>query len=164
MTMGIIDWPEDPDDHSQLEFDEFLGTAFSGALRDDVLAVEFLIDHRHSRLSDVFTKGLWWMGIPELCVSLPANLNQRGKRDWGQLAMFLALGLVSLGSELIRVDHLALPPHVGEFEGRPVELWLGKQEPAEGRLALALGDDVDTIIRVECSLWHPYPPSSPPTN
>jgi hypothetical protein len=53
------------------------------------------------------------------------------------------------------VDHFTIPAYHGEFEGKPVQMWLDRQEPPDAFLAIALGDEVDTVMRVDCSLWHP---------
>jgi hypothetical protein len=154
MTAQVFScWPEDPgnsfDDLDDLDDD------LEEGLDEEELSVEFAIDQHRSRLACVYTKGLWEFGIPELCARPPEDFGKSGALDWGGLAFLLAAGLVHLGHELMAVDHFELPPYHGEFEGKPVQMWLGRQEPPDGALAFQLGEEVDTIIRVDCSLWHP---------
>jgi hypothetical protein len=156
MTMNAFsDRPDDPDaeydDLDDLDEDE----DEDEDCEEDALSVEFAIDQDGSRLAYVYTRGLWEYGIPELCVRLPDEFGATRKLDWGNLAFFLASGLIHLGSELIDVDHFTVPPYHGEFDGRPVQMWLDGQAPPEGPLAIALGEEVDTVLRVDCSLWHP---------
>jgi hypothetical protein len=102
----------------------------------------------------VNTKGLWEYGIPELCSWPPEDVGPDSRLDWGALAFFLAAGLHHLGRELMAVDHFSVPPYRGEFGGKPVEMWLAQQQPPDDLVAERLGGDVDTVIRVDCSLWH----------
>jgi hypothetical protein len=165
MTVNAVsDWPEEPED----EFDDVDDDDRAEDLADDLdddLSIEFAIDQHRSRLTCVYTRGLWEYGIPELCTKLPEHLpEQLGPPDelkWGSLACSLATGLIYLGQELMAVDHFLIPRYHGEFDEKPIQMWLDRQEPPEGSLALALGPAVDTVMWVNCSLWHPVPDQEP---
>jgi hypothetical protein len=148
---AISNWPED----SASPFYEEDLDDFEDDLEDEDLTVEFAIDQRRSRLACVYTKGLWGYGIPELCTMPTEDFADGAQLDWGGLAFFLASGLIHLGHELMAVDHFSIPPYEGEFEGKPVKMWLDRQQPPDAALAVALGEEVDTVMRVDCSLWHP---------
>jgi hypothetical protein len=113
----------------------------------------------------VHTKGLWFAGLPELFIDPPANfglLDELGqaeeagpdrKDDGARLAFLLASALVTLAQDLIEAEHFDLEPHHDVFRGRPVRIWLSRHEAPDDELRAALGPAVDTVIRVECSLW-----------
>ena len=139
------------------EFDETLDELDELRSRERELAIEYLIDRRTGRLAHVHTKGLWWMGIPELCISPPSSYNVLGPQGRSQrLAVFITVGLLHLGHSLIAGEGFDVPPYLGEFEGRPARLWVGGQEPVEDILAISLGREVDTLLRVHASLWRPF--------
>jgi hypothetical protein len=147
-------WPDEPDRTFETDYDEF-DSDLDDLVDEEELAVEFAIDQRRSRLACVYTKGLWPFGIPELCARPPEGFSRGGDLDWGGLAFFLASGLIYLGHVLMAVDHFDIPPYHGEFDGKPVKMWLGRQEPPDDPLAILLGEEVDTVMWVDCSLWHP---------
>jgi hypothetical protein len=107
------------------------------------------------RLRRVHTKGLWFAGLPELFIDPPANFGfgQENEDDWARLAFLLASALITLGQDLIEAEHFDLEPHHDVFRGRPVRIWLARHEAPDDELRAALGPSVDTVIRVECSLW-----------
>jgi hypothetical protein len=124
---------------------------------DDDFEIEIALDTRAGRLACVYTMGLWWYGIPELYISPPPDFVVDLAYDDGDLAVVLAAGLVELGRGLLDSDDAELPPHSCEFRGQSATLWLDRTEAPEGALAVALPAEVDTVYRVECSLWHPAP-------
>jgi hypothetical protein len=145
------DWQDDPNDlvagDDDLEDDV-------GDLEDE-LTVEVAMNHGGGggRLACIYTRGMWWLGLPELYITPPSTFDPGPGFDWGRLAFVLASALITLGHELIEIDHFELAPYQDLFDDEPVELWLAGQEAPEGLLAIALENDVDTVIRVECSLW-----------
>jgi hypothetical protein len=145
-----LDWPRDPDEPD--EFDDDRDDDL-----DDDLEVEFAFDIDGSRLACVYTRGLWWLGIPELYVSPPQSFGVQTELDWARLTVLLASGLIHLGQELMAVDGFDLPPYRSDFDGTPLILWIERQEAPEGKLAIALTSEVDTVLRVGCSLWQPPP-------
>jgi len=177
MTMSAFaGWPGDPDgvDDNYTdtfgEFDRFGGFGgFNkfGRFNDDPpdgpngLVIEFAIELGTARLGHLYTRGLWWLGIPELCLSPPTSYHLPAGADWGQLACFLGARMIELGRALIVVDHFDVPAQQGELDGRQVRIWLAGQAPPEGPVAIALGPEVDTVIRVDCSLWSSAPAPGP---
>jgi hypothetical protein len=122
------------------------------------LVVEILMSQENPGLGHLYTRGLWWLGIPELCISLPTDYKIQDAHEAGELALLFARGLMDLSRKLIIADGFEVAPYHGEFNGRPVQIWLGRQEPVEGLLQIALGHEVDTLIRVHASLWKPADP------
>jgi len=155
MTVDAVSgWPDEPG-RSFEDAQDDRESDMDDRLDEEELSIEFAIDQRLSRLAWVYTKGLWGYGIPELCAAPAGDLRRGADFDWGGLAVVLASGLIYLGHELMAVDHFDIPPYYAEFGGEPVKMWLGRQEPPDDRLAVLLGDEVDTVMRVDCSLWHP---------
>jgi hypothetical protein len=141
MAVGIgTDWlDDDEEDDDDLDAED--------------LAVEVAVESGSQRVACVYTRGLWSLGLPELYFVVPGSFRPAPGFDWSRLAFLLASTLMVLGHELIDVDHFDLEPYEDLFDGSPVEMWLGPQEAPTGRLVIALGEEVDTVIRVECSLW-----------
>jgi len=129
-----------------------LGEPFDA--QDDDLVVDFVFDRRTRRLVCVHTGGLWSAGIPELYIRPPQNFSTGAALLDAQLAVFLAGGLIGLGRALLAADDGEVPSHQGTLDGRRVQFWLGGPEPPFPRLAENLDADVDSVIRVDCSLWH----------
>lgn len=69
------------------------------------------------------------------------------------LGFFLACALVALGHELLEAEHLTIEPVHDLLNGEPVRLWLDRPEAPDDDLVARLGGEVDTVIRVRCSLW-----------
>ena len=105
------------------------------------------------RLRRVHTNGLWWAGLPELFIEPPPTDHPERDSDWAALAFLLASGLIALGQELSEAEDFDLPPHQDIFKGKSVSLWLARHEAPDEELLDAVGAVVDTVIRVECSLW-----------
>jgi hypothetical protein len=123
----------------------------------DELAIKAVLDSDTGRVRCVHTDGMWWLGLPELYVLIPLDFTPAAGFDWRRLAFVLASGLMTLGHELIEMDHFELAPYSDVFGGNPVELWLGPHEAPDGIIAEALPAEVDTVTRVECSLWTRQP-------
>jgi hypothetical protein len=121
--------------------------------------VEFLVRPDSDQLGYAYTRGLWQLGIPELVITVPPEMPILGPHEQGVLATLLGRGLVDLGFKLIAADGFAVAPFDGEFAGRPVRIWLGRPEPVDGVLAIALGDEVDTMLPGRVSLWDDDPPA-----
>jgi hypothetical protein len=121
------------------------------------LEIEFVTVPGSTRLRHVHTKGLWWLGLPELCISPPGGYDVDDTFGWGPLAMLFAVGLLDLGRRLIFADSFDISPYHGEISGQQVRMWLGRPEPVTGDLCLALDDQVDTVLRVHASLWQQPP-------
>jgi hypothetical protein len=128
----------------------------------DDLHVDFMFDQRDRQLLCVHTGGLWLSGLPELYIRPPRKFSSGDALADAHLAVFLATGLIHLGQELVSTDGFEIPPYQADLDGRPVQFWLGRQEPPFPRLAATLGLDVDTVIRVECSLWSTSSPGRAP--
>ncbi|MBT0772263.1 hypothetical protein KIH74_25180 [Kineosporia sp. J2-2] len=126
----------------------------SGARRPPQIRIE-VVTGPPGRLRRIHTNGLWWAGLPELFADPPAHFTAGTETDWALLTFLLAGGLVSLGQELLEAEDFDLEPHHDIFRGRPVQLWLDRHEAPDDDLERALGSVVDTVIRVECSLWAP---------
>jgi hypothetical protein len=120
---------------------------------DEDLRIDFVFDTRQRRLACVSTVGLWELGLPELFLQPPAEAQIGNTADDARLAVFLATALIHLGFGLLSAEGFDVPPYGGDFDGRPVRFWLGAQEPPFAPLTMLLGPEVDTVIRVECSLW-----------
>lgn len=120
----------------------------------DGLYVNFVFDHRTRRLVCVHTGGLWAAGLPELYIGPPQDFSAGGALPDAQLAVFLAGGLIELGRRMLAADDDEIPPGHSTLGDRRVQFWLGDQERPFRQLAVNLGPDVDTVIRVDCSLWH----------
>lgn len=149
MTVNLnCDWrSEDDDDFEDDEQDELEDD------EEDDLGIEVGFGHDGDRLEYVVTRGLWWYGRPELLATPPRAFTPGPGFDWARLSFVLAAALISLGQELIALDDAELPPYRTEFDGDQVELWLGRSQPSSDLPALALNPEVDTVIRVECSVW-----------
>lgn len=128
-----------------------------GPLDDDDLQIDFAFDHAERRLLCVNTVGLWRLGIPELFIRPPRGYGSGKAMEDARLAVFLGSALIRLGFMLLAAEGFEIPPYRADLDGRPVRFWLGGHEPPFKQLALILGPEVDTVIRVECSLW-PTPP------
>ncbi len=140
--------PDGPDLPEEDEDDE--GTTEGGGVGRVQVAV---VSTPPGRLRRVHTKGLWFAGLPELFIDPPADFGPDEEDDWPRLAFLLASALVTLGQELIEAEHFDLEPHHDVLRGRPVRIWLSRPEAPDDELRAALGPAVDTVIRVECSLW-----------
>ena len=117
------------------------------------LTIEFLIRQNRPHLGYAYTRGLWWLGIPELVITLPGEGPVRGEPEQSRIAVLLADGLIDLSRKLVQADDFTVPAYHGEIDGRPVRLWLGRPAPVEGVLSIALGEEVDTLLPVHVSLW-----------
>lgn len=137
------DLPEDDEDEDELVAEG------GGAGRVQVAVVST----PPGRLRRVHTKGLWFAGLPELFIDPPVNFGLDAEDDWPRLTFLLASALITLGQDLIEAEHFDLEPHHDIFRGRPVRIWLARHEAPDDQLRAALGPAVDTVIRVECSLW-----------
>ena len=135
------DLPEDDDDEPVPE------NRGGGQVRVEVITAP------PGRLRRVHTTGLWWAGLPELFVDPPPGFDPGGEGDRAKLAFLLASALISLGQDLLEAEDFDLEPHHDVFQGRPVRIWLARHEAPDEQLRAALGPMVDTVIRVECSLW-----------
>jgi hypothetical protein len=142
------DEPEDEEDEEDEGRDDELADE-----PNEELEVDFAFELGGSRLACIYTRGLWWLGIPELYLSPPPTFQVRTELEWARLATVLASGLIHLAQHLIEADDFDVPPHQCELDGQLVTLWLERQEAPEGRLAIALTSEVDTVLRVDCSLW-----------
>ncbi|HST81193.1 MAG TPA: hypothetical protein VLL08_05605 [Kineosporiaceae bacterium] len=162
--MTVNFYPDDPDDFCEQSengsfADDFFADSFFADDEDepeddaDELTVDFTFDVENKRLACIFTDGLWRMGVPELYLRPPGPGSDDAMTDT-RLAVFLATGLIHLGYRLLAAEGFDVPPYHAELDGRQVQFWLGDQEaPFEG-LAHSLNPDVDTVIKVHCSLWH----------
>jgi hypothetical protein len=119
--------------------------------------IEFLVRPESSQLGFAYTRGLWRLGIPELVITMPAESPVHQTPGQAQLANVLARGLVELSRRLIAADDFSVPAFHEEFAGRPVRIWLGRPQPVEGVLLIALGEEVDTHLPVHVSLWDDDP-------
>jgi hypothetical protein len=128
---------------------------------DDDLRIDFAFDQHEKRLLCITTVGLWRMGLPELFIRPPQDQGpgsastdtQVDARVDAGLAVFLATALIHLGYGLLAAEGFDVPPYQADLDGRRVRFWLGAQEPPFEQLAVILGPEVDTVIRVESSLW-----------
>lgn len=144
--------PDNPDLPAEEEPSEEVDTP-------DVL-VE-VVSAQPGRLRRVHTNGLWWAGLPELFADPPPSYHPPEEAHWSRLAFLLASGLVALGQELAETENFDLEPYEDSFLGRPVKLWLASHEAPDEDLTEALGTVVDTVIRVQCSLWAEPNPQTP---
>lgn len=118
-------------------------------------SVDFCFDGESGALRLVLTRGLWQLGVPELYLAPPASCRSTSDPSTApRIAVFLGGGLARLGYRLLAAPGLELPPYRTFAAGRLVSFWLAGQEPPGPLLASHLGREVDTVIRVECSLLH----------
>lgn len=120
----------------------------------DELTVDFAFDLIDRRLACVSTGGLWDLGLPELYIRPPRSARSGEAMDDARTAIFLGTGLIQLGCRLVDAPGFEVPPYERTLAGRPVRFWLTGPEPPFPALAARLGPLVDTVIRVDCSLWH----------
>jgi hypothetical protein len=120
--------------------------------QDDDFEIEIALDTKSGRLLCIYTSGLSWFGVPELYVMPPAEVVTDGAHEQSELTVFLATGLAHLGQGLLDSDDAELPPCTSEYAGRPVSVWLAREEVPEGPLRVAL-PGARSVVRVECSLW-----------
>ena len=120
----------------------------------DDLRIDFAFDQNENRLDCVTTVGLWQFGLPELFLRPPKDLDPSDASASARMAVFFATALIQLSDALMVAEDFDIAPCRAELDGRPVQFWLGDHEPPFEQLALLLGPEVDTVIRVECSLWH----------
>lgn len=123
--------------------------------RFDDLRIDFAFDHHENRLAYITTVGLWQFGLPELFLRPPQDLDAGDASAAARRAVFFATALIHLGDALMVAEDFDVSPYRADLDGRPVQFWLGDKQPPLEPLALMLGPEVDTVIRVECSLWHP---------
>ena len=119
----------------------------------DLLHVDFVLGPRDRGLAWATTIGLWRMGLPELVFRPPGDLGLGGGFDEARFAHFLGNGLMELGIGLLSAEGFETSSYQGDLDGRTVRLWLGGHEPPFPQLAAFLGPEVDTVIKVKCSLW-----------
>ena len=159
MSSGkTFDWPSDPFDEFDFEEDEYEEDEYDGPSHSDDLRVQFAFDVEHTGRIHLSTEGLWELGVPELSLWLPRDLDLSDRSPRGhavRLILFLSTGLFTLAHRLSLAGDFDIPPYQGDFDGRPVTLWLGPAIPTEGPLALLMGPEADTVFPVECSLWTP---------
>lgn len=124
--------------------------------------VDLVMEAEGGRLVHLFTRGLWHLGVPELYLSAPVDLGAGLQQPPGgaRRNVFLASGLVHLGYRLLASPAFDVPAYEADFDGRPVAFRLAGHEPPGDRLARELGAEVDTVIRVDCSLWPARPAGS----
>lgn len=138
----------DPDDAE--DFDDLDDPADPG----DDLTIGFAFDLDGMKLACVHTGGLWRAGIPELYLQPPAGHLTGDRVHDARLAVFLATGLIQLGYRLLAADDFDVPPYWADFDGRRVRFWIDGEQMPPDRLAPHLDPEVDTVLRVDCSLWH----------
>jgi len=140
-------WTDSDDWDQQDDWDD-------GPAPEDDLCIEFAFDLERRQLLCVHTSGLWQLGIPELYIRPPQNFGTGTAMADARMAVFLATGLIHLGHSLIQAAGFDVPQHRAELDGKEVRFWLAGQEPPFEELAGNLGSAVDTVIKVDCSLWH----------
>jgi len=125
-------------------------------LDESDLRIDFAFDTNEQRLACVSTVGLWPMGLPELFIRPPTGVRLGNAEADARLTVFLATGLIHLASALLAADDFDIPLYQGELDGEQIRFRLGDQEPPSGELTAVLGPEVDTVIRVDCSIWCPH--------
>jgi hypothetical protein len=164
--MAVNFYPNEPDDFGEQSenstfADDFFADSFFAeededeeeADDEDELTVDFAFDIENEHLDCIYTGGLWRLGVPELYLRPPVPGSGEAMAD-ARLAVFLATGLIHLGYRLLAAEGFDVLPYHAELDGRQVQFWLGDQEAPFEALAHSLGPDVDTVIKVHCSLWH----------
>jgi hypothetical protein len=147
--MAGIDFRSDRSAGADMTFDEFS--------RDDDFEIEVAFSTTSGALECVYTRGLSWFGRPELYVEPPPRFALPPSGVPEDLATFLAAALMELGEGLLESDDVDIPPYDCDFRGEEVTVWLHREERPEGALAIALPLGTNSVVRVECSLWHPAP-------
>ncbi len=95
------------------------------------------------------TRGLWQFGAPELHLTPPDPVPP-GEPG---LVVFLTAGLLRAARQLTVAERLAPAAWPAWYRGRPVTFRLGRLEPPSARLTEALSGEVDSVLRLTCSLW-----------
>jgi hypothetical protein len=148
--MSVDFFEDDPEDFFASDgLDEFYDDGST-----DELTVDFAFDLDRRRLACVYTGGLWYLGVPELYLLPPHDHRSGDTMADARLAVFLATAMIHLGYALLDCEGFEVPPYLADHDGQQVRFWLGNQEPPSDELAQHLDADVDTVIRVHCSLWH----------